>query len=376
MYTQCPNCRTVFRTGAPELAAAQGHVRCGRCRHVFDAKSRLYERLLDIPSTGDMPNPPRQPGAAHETATTAPPPRADQPPRSASASETLTPSKETADPDAEPLAPLPRTDLGRAVLDDYPAMPDTDAEAGVPSASPHTETPLPPEDEPNLQAASSGLDDDDIPSIRLEGIEPAPAFAASREPSEDLAFSLKTDLPAAPEETAEAPYRFSGQDLLEEHRPSSRTTAAWSFAIVGLLALLIFQYVYFMREDLARYPELRPWLEKMCVQMGCKLPLLRDLNALEITHRQIHSHPTVKGALLINATFVNNAGFTQPYPTLQISLSDISGNVVAQRRLQPQDYLGDGVDIGQGISPRTPVHVVLEVVDPGRDAVGFQFEFL
>lgn len=375
MYTQCPNCRTVFRTGAPELAAAQGYVRCGRCRHVFDAKSRLYERLLDIPSAGGMPNPPRKPpSAAQQTATTAPTPRADQPVQSAPASDTLTPFKKTEAPEAKPSVPLPKVDFGEPVLNGYPTMPDTnpDAEEDAPSVSSHTE----PENEPKPQAVSSDLDDDDIPSIRLEGIEPPPAFAASQEPPEDLRLSPKTAPPAAPEETAEASYNFSELVFPEEHRPAGRSTAAWSFAIMGLLVLLVFQYVYFMREDLARYPELRPWLEKMCAQMGCKLPLLRDLNALEITHRQIHSHPTVKGALLINATFVNTADFTQPYPILQISLSDISGNVVAQRRLQPQEYLGDGVDIGQGLSPRTPVHVVLEVVDPGRDAVGFQFEFL
>jgi hypothetical protein len=34
------------------------------------------------------------------------------------------------------------------------------------------------------------------------------------------------------------------------------------------------------------------------------------------------------------------------------------------------------VDITRGIASQTPVQVVLEVMDPGEDAVSFQFDFL
>ncbi len=43
MFTQCPNCQTVFRVTATMLKAAQGRVRCGRCAFVFNALTFLRE---------------------------------------------------------------------------------------------------------------------------------------------------------------------------------------------------------------------------------------------------------------------------------------------------------------------------------------------
>jgi len=45
MNTQCPNCRSVFRIAQEQLNAAGGRVRCSRCRHVFDAHTRLQKEL-------------------------------------------------------------------------------------------------------------------------------------------------------------------------------------------------------------------------------------------------------------------------------------------------------------------------------------------
>ena len=57
MYTQCPDCSTVFRVTAEALRAAQGRVRCGICSTGFDALENLSEspvaRALDEPSHED-----------------------------------------------------------------------------------------------------------------------------------------------------------------------------------------------------------------------------------------------------------------------------------------------------------------------------------
>ncbi len=52
MNTQCPNCRSVFRIGQGQLDAAGGRVRCSRCRHVFDAHTRL-QKELPLDAAGD-----------------------------------------------------------------------------------------------------------------------------------------------------------------------------------------------------------------------------------------------------------------------------------------------------------------------------------
>lgn len=390
MYAQCPNCRTVFRTGPAQLAAAQGSVRCGCCQHVFDARRHLYARLLDIPSASEVP----AVGAQHRDAEeesrdkgfSAPsidhnPAAPGQTPPPARPGE-LPFSAETRGPETAPG--ITRADLSRDAIEaeDLPRIFSTEA-ATKPSSPRQFRPEAPaasttPEEAPPKPQAGNDPGEPTGRSTHPQGAKSAPTFAAQDVP-EDFTVSLDEDLDAGPAlkadaRTAPRPGMKSG--VPAERRPSARATAGWAFAILSLLALLVFQYVYFMRDDLARHPELRPWLEKLCAEMGCELAALRDLDAFEITYREVHSHPKAKDALLINATFVNKAPFTQPYPILQISLSDASGHMVALRRLQPAEYLGEGVDVKQGIPPQAPVHVVLEVLDPGRNAVGFQFDFL
>lgn len=388
MYAQCPSCRTVFRTAPAQLQAAQGSVRCGRCQHVFDARRHLYARLLDIPSASEAPAAEAQRlgteeedwgfsalGIDHEPAA------AGQASPSGWPVE-LPLSTEIGGPE-ETVPEVTRADisLDEIEVEDLPKVSSTEAVTKPTSlrrprrkttAAPTTREETPKPQVGNDPGKPTGR------STQPQGAKSAPSFAAQDAP-EDFTVSLDENLDAGPSLKADArtaPRSGMKPGVPAERRPSARATAGWVAAILGLLALLIFQYVYFMRDDLTRYPELRPWLEKLCSKMGCELSALRDLDAFEITYREIHSHPKAKDALLINATFVNKASFTQPYPILQISLSDASGHVVASRRLQPAEYLGEGVDIKQGVPPQMPVHVVLEVVDPGRNAVGFQFDFL
>lgn len=49
MYTQCPECLTIFKLGSAELAAAHGSVRCGHCAAVFDALRSLSLQLPPEP---------------------------------------------------------------------------------------------------------------------------------------------------------------------------------------------------------------------------------------------------------------------------------------------------------------------------------------
>ncbi len=63
MYTQCPECLTIYKVGAAELAEGHGSVRCGHCAAVFDALRTLTEqlppepvhRLDDVAVSGTLP---------------------------------------------------------------------------------------------------------------------------------------------------------------------------------------------------------------------------------------------------------------------------------------------------------------------------------
>lgn len=50
MLTQCPQCSTVYRILARQLAAAGGHVTCGECATVFNALERLADEPPPVPA--------------------------------------------------------------------------------------------------------------------------------------------------------------------------------------------------------------------------------------------------------------------------------------------------------------------------------------
>jgi len=146
--------------------------------------------------------------------------------------------------------------------------------------------------------------------------------------------------------------------------------------IIALLLLLGSQYAWFNRDTLASHGTWRPVVRHICRVMDCKLPLRSDTTQLAILDRDVRQHPAAENALLINASFENRADFIQPYPVFEISFSDTAGNPVAARRFLPSEYLGDQALLASGLPAATPVQVVLEVMDPGDQAVSFQFGFL
>lgn len=59
MYSQCPECLTIFKLSGAELGAALGSVRCGHCSAVFDALRTLAEQLPPEP-IGNLESHPTQ----------------------------------------------------------------------------------------------------------------------------------------------------------------------------------------------------------------------------------------------------------------------------------------------------------------------------
>ncbi|HHH35803.1 MAG TPA: DUF3426 domain-containing protein [Gammaproteobacteria bacterium] len=150
-------------------------------------------------------------------------------------------------------------------------------------------------------------------------------------------------------------------------------TAGWSAGVALMVLLFIGQFSYFERADLARHVSLRPWLAFVCGLAGCDVPLLRDPARIRIAARHVADHPRARDALLVTLTMVNDASFPQPFPRLELSFKDLDDRVIAQRVFEPAQYLPAGVDVRQGMAPGTPVMATLALVDPGPEAVNFEF---
>ncbi len=165
--------------------------------------------------------------------------------------------------------------------------------------------------------------------------------------------------------------------LLVEEKPRSPIKLVFGIlAILILSAVLLGQLAFFRTSQLLdKVPALQPMVEKFCTTVPCVYSGPRDVNQIKLVSRDIRLHPKVDKALLISATFINRAAFKQPYPDITITLSDLSGAMVAQRQFKPAEYLGRLNSPFLLMSSGKPVQIALEVVDPGKDAVNFEFTF-
>ena len=265
MYTQCPECLTIYKIAAATLAESHASVRCGHCAAVFDALRTLTEQL----------------------------------------------------------PPEPVQHLAVNAGDNIP--PQLSVPALRPTSSPQQPLLFDPDDRPRH-----------TPLRRTQ----TPAFARAR-----------------------------------QARAHSRRWP-WVAGVVVLLLSLLAQIGYAERAPLLDNVQLRPWLDQVCAQLECQLPLRHDPAKLELLSRDIRPHPSVPHALIISATLRNDASFPQAFPAVEITLSDLDENRVAMRRFLPQEYLGDSRSITSGLAPGATAALVFEVADPGKNAVAFEFKFL
>lgn len=152
-------------------------------------------------------------------------------------------------------------------------------------------------------------------------------------------------------------------------------TVAWTLACVLMVLAMALQIVYFKRNQLLTVPNWQPVIESMCQMFHCRLHMPQDLSQIRIVGRDVRSHPTINNALAISVTLKNTAPFRQAYPDLRLRFSDRQGKILASRRFTPAEYLAKSVRINEGMPADTPVQGNLLIVDPGKDAVNFEFEF-
>jgi predicted Zn finger-like uncharacterized protein len=401
MYTQCPACSTYFRITPEQLQAAGGKVRCGECRHVFHAPDFLTDTLPGVPAAADEP--------VHGEPDYEQLLREPQPEAAAAAAEEIIAQQPAppAAPFAEEPAPLsPATEATSEKTEDSLAIDlealfgsdaETDAAPEAPEPPPAETATVSPPAEAVSPPPGATYGEEDIEALLTFGPQGGTADSAPQafelpwdEPPVDTAPAIAPDIDAVPDtldlpesapatarSVSPAPVLSPLSAMLAEEQAAPRRSLlaglAWTLASLLLIAALAVQYAYLNRLALVRHAELRPLLELMCQHTGCRLPPRRDLAALTLLERDIRSHDRYQGALTINATLQNRAAFAQPYPAVDVVMRDLGGKVVAARRFLPQEYLAGRVP--PLLAPQATAQLVLDVVDPGAEAVGFEFTF-
>jgi predicted Zn finger-like uncharacterized protein len=156
----------------------------------------------------------------------------------------------------------------------------------------------------------------------------------------------------------------------------SRKELVWGLATVLLFVLTMANAAWTFREPLLSIPAVKSLVAGSDETPVEEHGLLKDPGQIQLVSRDMHTHPTRSGILVLSLTFVNLAQRSQVYPELELTLLDAANQPVAKRRLQPADYLRPGADIAAGLATDVYLPVLLELGDPGERAVGFEIQFL
>lgn len=374
MLTQCPSCQTVFRVTSTILRAAHGQVRCGRCNTQFDA----IEQLQDS-EDGSTPND-TEAGATDKAST------------------------------EYESTPLSHEDIvlegNRIEISGVYRRPDDQSEDDTASHT-HTiieEFNIGTEEWENPFARHEDIEseDDEATEAELEDIEEGLSEVELADAIASLDTGTKIEpathsdtKSAAPADTAraalantrtqplpvaapEAPTTHSTADaLLDEqlfaNAPQPRRWP-WLIASVSLSLLLMVQAVHHARAELARHPSIGPQLGKLYAAIGQPLAPQWQLQAYSIKQWGIVSDPQEPNTLRVRASVTNGASFAQPYPLLHLSLEDRFGGKVGTRDFKPEEYLSSQPLATRLLGAGEAANIDLAIVDPGQEAVGFQFD--
>ncbi|GAB3515795.1 DUF3426 domain-containing protein [Pseudoxanthomonas daejeonensis] len=153
-----------------------------------------------------------------------------------------------------------------------------------------------------------------------------------------------------------------------------RRRAHWRWPLIVLLGLLLaLQILLADRARLAEDPRWRPLVEAVCGTLGCALPPWHEPTAFTMLDRKVRPATHASGALRVDATFRNDARWSQAWPPLQLALSDADGRVLGSRVFLPQDYLGTAP--ATLLAPGQSAQITFVVQEPAPGTVAFSFQF-
>ncbi|TDV65867.1 DUF3426 domain-containing protein [Pseudomonas sp. LP_7_YM] len=419
--TQCPHCQTSFRVSHAQLSVARGMVRCGSCLQVFNAAKQLLEQSAAAKGAEPITTPAPAPAApaveviAPQSVVVAQP--APLPVKREDPAVDLD-SLDLDDLDVE-LARLEQREIQR---------PESFGRASQTPEHDEVESFSARRDEPQVAPENweHGLSHDDVSQLpelhaevfeehhehpepdllieplTLDEIEPdrhrtEPSFSmAPRDLDDEPHARERMHANGAPDEQGEPlrPGNRRGRsepalrdsallDLTDDplqlawQKPKPRWGRRALWAVLALLALagLGGQYIAYHFDELARQDQYRSWFQDICPHVGCKVPSKVDIKLLRSSNLVVRSHPDFQGALVVDAIIYNRASFSQPFPLLELRFADTTGQLIASRRFKPGEYLSGELAGKDEMPPQTPIHIALDILDPGPKAVNYSLNF-
>ena len=148
--------------------------------------------------------------------------------------------------------------------------------------------------------------------------------------------------------------------------------------LMVLFAVLLFvaaiaQSIYFWRSDISvYYPKLKPVLAQVCEKLGCSINLPKKIEFIIIDDSDMQEDADHEGLIHFSSTLINQAGFIQTYPNIELTLTDIEDKPKLRRIFTPSEYLPEHTDIASGLPAGAEIKVKLALTAQGESVAGYR----
>jgi predicted Zn finger-like uncharacterized protein len=378
VYTQCSKCETVFRLSAETLRAAGGQVRCGRCGEVFNALARLAEEATAFPTGESSLESESRADAILQSAEPVSPAAAPAPEGDEIAHlKILDAPDEELDLDASLEFTLPPGELDRIFIETSPTPLQILAASVKPSparSAPAPAATAPAEPVPTESMQTGSMQARPTPPVSIQtGPTPAASIQTGPTPAASIPAPAQTEGAAAAgisgltisediRQEMLAGYQRAELPEINAPRRWQLPPAVWVSAAVALTLLLVFQVVQTNGE----------WLSVHAPLQGGGGKPAAALSAYQLRQWGVTGDPDANGTLRVRASIMNAAAQLQPYPLLRVTFADRFGTRVGAREFEPAEYLGNAP--ARMLAPGERVDATLNILDPGKDAEGFEID--
>jgi predicted Zn finger-like uncharacterized protein len=305
LATRCSTCGTVFRVVQDQLKVSEGWVRCGRCSEVFNALEGLFDLDRDPPPEAWAPTVP-DPGNFGPAGDSLIAAFSDDPTDAAT-------DPALVDRIDQHLFGTRRTDIHRKPLAHVAERDQLEFADARLDSEPVSESPL----------AQPEFND------YLSVSAPAPLESELAEPAHPPQFLQR----------AERAARW--------RRPGVRIA-------LGLVAWLLLsglgvQVAHHQRDLLAaRWPDLRPLLEPWCEQLGCRIETVRRIEDIVVESTALTRVVGPADTFRLAVALRNRSALPLALPSIDLSLTDGNGQLVARRALGPVDFRAASAPMAPG----------------------------
>lgn len=353
MYTQCPECDTIFRVTATVLRTAQGQVRCGVCDATFDALRSLMD---DIESGVNAAS------ASRIHVETDPTPPVDRPAPTApylpATTVPLVPFEESGAANEWWATPV------TTELPDYLRFPIADTFPTNPTGDGPSDGELAVDLAPAAGPSNTALE-----TARAVTADRYPTHARADGADHDIPVMARdeADLPPLPLDEVDRQAHAAAPPSADRYRPLGK--------LVGMLLVLALaaQWVDHERGRLATVPSWQGPLTVAYGWIGRPLEPAWDLTAYDLRNWHAETQPESQ-TVRLRARLINRGHATQPWPLLRLTFEDRYGGTLARRDFNPSEYLPGHPANPPPFRPGTTVDADLTLSDPGSAVAGFELD--